>query len=178
MQVLFGKRNPLFCSNLRFMNRLFYSFGSWSFIVVAISTPVYISIPIVSIWFGVFPIDINSVFIPYLAMYCSIILLICCMANNSGDSYQFWLGWVSNGIYWYSFLKAIVTVIAAKITGKIVTFEPTPKGVNPEWNEEYKREDSSSSPLSNRSQKREGDLKGTSSCAIRLFEEHPAQRGM
>ncbi len=50
---------PLFQSKLSWPMRIMYSSGVWSYIVGAISTPTFIIIPAVTIWFGVFPIVVS-----------------------------------------------------------------------------------------------------------------------
>lgn len=39
--------------------RLLYCSGVWSYVVGAISTPTFIIIPLITIWFGIFPIVIS-----------------------------------------------------------------------------------------------------------------------
>ena len=39
--------------------RLLYCSGVWSYVVGAISTPTFIILPLITIWFGVFPIVIS-----------------------------------------------------------------------------------------------------------------------
>lgn len=175
MQVVFGKRNPLFCSNLKFKERLFYTMANWSFFVVAISTPVFLVVPMIIIWFGVFPIDINESFAPFLVMYYSVLMLTVYLTRSASHTYQFWLGWVSNGIYWYTILKSILNVIVATILGKTMTFKPTTKkAVNPEA---HKGDDASSTP-SNRSQATEGSVEGKSTSNLNLFKTHLTKKGM
>ena len=50
---------PLFQSKLSFPMKIMYSSGVWSYIVGAISTPTFIIIPCITIWFGVFPIVVS-----------------------------------------------------------------------------------------------------------------------
>lgn len=167
MQIIFGKRNPLLCGGLRYRDRLFYSMANWSLFAVAISTPVFLLVPMINIWFGVFPLDINQSFAPFLVLYYSALLVTVFLTRSASHTYQFWLEWVSNGIYWYTILKAILNVIVATVLGKTVTFKPTAKkAVNPE---EQKGDDASSTP-SSRSQTTEGSEEGKSSSAIDLFK--------
>jgi hypothetical protein len=51
---------PLFQSKLSWPMRIMYSSGVWSYVVGAISTPTFIIIPCVTIWFGVFPIVVSQ----------------------------------------------------------------------------------------------------------------------
>lgn len=50
--------NPVLALPQLFM-RLLYCSGVWSYVVGAISTPTFIIIPLITIWFGIFPIVIS-----------------------------------------------------------------------------------------------------------------------
>ena len=59
-QIMFNKANcPLNQPRLSFFMKMLYISGVWSYIVGAISTPTFIIIPIITIWFGVFPIVVS-----------------------------------------------------------------------------------------------------------------------
>ena len=45
--------------SLQLFMRLLYCSGVWSYVVGAISTPTFIIIPLITIWFGIFPIVIS-----------------------------------------------------------------------------------------------------------------------
>ena len=57
--VLSTEHCPLFQRPLPWHMRLMYCSGVWSYIVGAITTPVFIAIPLVTIWAGVFPIVVS-----------------------------------------------------------------------------------------------------------------------
>lgn len=57
--VLSNEHCPLFQKDLNWFQRLMYCSGVWSYIVGAITTPVFIAIPLVTIWAGVFPIVVS-----------------------------------------------------------------------------------------------------------------------
>ncbi len=60
-QIMFSYQHcPLFQSKLSWPMRIMYSSGVWSYIVGAISTPTFILIPMITIWFGVFPIVVSQ----------------------------------------------------------------------------------------------------------------------
>lgn len=167
MQVFFGKRNPLFRRNLGFLKKLFYTYGTWGFVTLAISTPVYILVPVISIWLGVHPIDINNIFMPYSLVYSSIVLLTAYTARSRNDVFQLWLGWVSNNIYWYSCFKGIVSVLMAKITGRLITFDVTPKSGKPKYDNDI------ASPTSSTDREDEDMLPRSPG----LFQRHPSKKG-
>lgn len=57
---MFSKQHcPLNQHRLSFFMKMMFCSGVWSYIVGAISTPTFIIIPIITIWFGVFPIVVS-----------------------------------------------------------------------------------------------------------------------
>ena len=52
--ILNPTRTPLFQWRLRLFDRLMYCSGCWSYTVGAITTPVFIAIPFLTIWIGQF----------------------------------------------------------------------------------------------------------------------------
>ena len=59
-QIMFSKQHcPLFQPRLSFFMKILFCSGVWSYIVGAVSTPTFIIIPIITIWFGVFPIVVS-----------------------------------------------------------------------------------------------------------------------
>lgn len=50
--ILNPRRSPLFQWKLRLFDRLMYCSGCWSYTVGAITTPVFIAIPFLTIWIG------------------------------------------------------------------------------------------------------------------------------
>ena len=59
-QIVFSTEHcPLFQRNLPWFQRLMYCSGVWSYIVGAITTPVFNAIPLVTIRAGVFPIVVS-----------------------------------------------------------------------------------------------------------------------
>ena len=53
--ILNPRRSPLFQWKLRLFDRLMYCSGCWSYTVGAITTPVFIAIPFLTIWIGALP---------------------------------------------------------------------------------------------------------------------------
>lgn len=57
---MFNKEHcPLSQKRLSLFMKLMFASGVWSYIVGAVSTPTFIIIPIITIWFGVFPIVVS-----------------------------------------------------------------------------------------------------------------------
>ncbi len=57
--VLSNEHCPLFQKDLSWFQRLMYCSGVWSYVVGAITAPMFIAIPLITIWAGVFPIVVS-----------------------------------------------------------------------------------------------------------------------
>ncbi len=57
--VLSNEHCPLFQKDLSIFQRLMYCSGVWSYVVGAITAPMFIAIPLITIWAGVFPIVVS-----------------------------------------------------------------------------------------------------------------------
>ena len=57
--VLSRKHSPFVVKGLSPFMRILYCSGVWSYIVGAITTPLFIIIPLLTIWAGIFPIVIS-----------------------------------------------------------------------------------------------------------------------
>ena len=58
-QIMFSGHNPMLQKRLSWYMRIFYMSGVWSYIVGATASPLFIIIPVVTVWFGVFPIVVS-----------------------------------------------------------------------------------------------------------------------
>jgi len=58
--ILNPVRTPLFQWKLRLFDRLMYCSGCWSYTVGAVTTPVFIAIPVLTIWIGALRDTLNS----------------------------------------------------------------------------------------------------------------------
>ena len=59
-QIMFNREHcPLFQTRLSWFMLIMYMSGVWAYVVGAIATPLFIAIPIVTVWFGVFPIVVS-----------------------------------------------------------------------------------------------------------------------
>ncbi|GMH34490.1 hypothetical protein BSKO_02324 [Bryopsis sp. KO-2023] len=127
LQIFFGKANPILAKGLPLRAKFFYSITNWSFLVTAFTTPFFIIIPLLTLWYGIYPLDVTREFATVLVTYYSTLILTVYFSDNYRHTYQFWLGWVQNHIYWYTYLKAIFSVILSKMAGKQLTYKPTNK---------------------------------------------------
>ena len=59
-QIMFSREHcPLFQRKLSVGMRIMYCSGVWSYIVGALTAPLYILIPLLTIWAGMFPIVVS-----------------------------------------------------------------------------------------------------------------------
>lgn len=59
-QIFFSKHSPILQTRLSWFMRIMYMSGVWSYVVGALATPLFIALPIVTVFFGVFPIVISK----------------------------------------------------------------------------------------------------------------------
>ena len=57
--ILSNQHCPLFQRELPWWERIMYCTGVWSYLVGAVTTPVFIAVPLVTIWAGIFPIVVS-----------------------------------------------------------------------------------------------------------------------
>jgi hypothetical protein len=57
--ILSNRHCPLFQRELPWWERVMYCTGVWSYLVGAVTTPVFIAVPLVTIWAGIFPIVVS-----------------------------------------------------------------------------------------------------------------------
>ena len=58
-QIMFSKYCPLAQRKLSLFMKIMYCSGVWSYIVGALTAPLYIIIPLLTIWAGMFPIVVS-----------------------------------------------------------------------------------------------------------------------
>lgn len=58
-QIMFSKYCPLTQRKLSLFMKIMYCSGVWSYIVGALTAPLYIIIPLLTIWAGMFPIVVS-----------------------------------------------------------------------------------------------------------------------
>lgn len=126
-QVFFGKANPILAKGLSLRAKLFYTVSNWLFLVSAFTTPFFIIIPLLTLWYGIYPLDVTRDFAKVLVTYYVTLILTVYFSDHYRHTYQFWLMWVQSHVYWYTYLKAIFTVIFSKLAGKQMTYKPTNK---------------------------------------------------
>lgn len=130
LQVFFSKRNPLMCSQLRPHMRIIYSLGAYSYMCAAFLTPLFLLAPVLTIWIGVFPIDLNARIPAAFALYYGMTLLTLYYSRTAKHLVYLWFASTANLILWYTYARAVLGVIISHLscgTHKI-TFEVSVKG--------------------------------------------------
>lgn len=130
MQVLMGPRNPATDSRLPLIGKVFYSIGNLSYLCCAFCTPVFLTIPVLTIWFGIYPIDITEDGAYAFAIYYFVLVLTLTASGNIGHAFRLWLSTISNNMFWFTYLKAFFNVAISKIRNKEVVFKATDKAVS------------------------------------------------
>lgn len=59
MQIWFSRRNWWLRRDIPFLQKFFWSISCWGYMTQSISAPVFLAIPIVGVWFRIFPIENN-----------------------------------------------------------------------------------------------------------------------
>jgi endoglucanase len=119
---------PLFQQGLPPFQRLMYCTGVWSYVVGAITTPMFIIIPLVTIWGGVFPIVVSWWAAMGLTVYMSAQFLVMNYVHRARDLKALWFANIANSILWWTFVKACWRA-AGGVFGRSITFKTTAKGV-------------------------------------------------
>lgn len=57
-QMLFSWKSPFICKGLSLFNRILYASPCYIYIVSALASPTFMAIPVVFIWFNVFPANL------------------------------------------------------------------------------------------------------------------------
>jgi len=120
---------PLFQTGLPPWQRLMYCTGVWSYVVGAITTPMFIIIPLVTIWGGVFPIVVSWWAAMGLTVYMSSQFLVMNYVHRLRDLKALWFANIANSILWWTFVKACWRA-AGGVFGRTITFKTTVKGAN------------------------------------------------
>eukprot|EP00884_Botryococcus_braunii_P012540 jgi/Botrbrau1/21287/Bobra.0573s0001.1 len=127
--MLSSEHCPLFQWELSPFQRLMYCTGVWSYIVGAITTPMFIAIPLVTIWAGVFPIVVSWWAAVGLTIYFVAQYAVMNYVHKFKDLKPLWFANVANSILWWTFVKACWRA-AGSTLGSAITFKTTLKGAN------------------------------------------------
>ncbi|KAJ9523924.1 hypothetical protein QJQ45_022417 [Haematococcus lacustris] len=126
-QVFFSGKCPLLNFELPFFQRLWYSYAAWAPITTMLTVPAFIIVPFMSIAFGIHPVTITYELVLASTLYF--------VSQNSLQYYVhtlkhlklMWFVNVSNTVLWFTFTKAFVNTMAAKMGFKAIMFKVTDK---------------------------------------------------
>lgn len=129
IQVFFGKRNPLFYSHLPLRMRFMYSMGAYSYACAAFLTPMFLLAPVVAIWFGVFPIDLNVRYPLAFTIYYGMTLVTVYYSRSLKHLIFLWFASNANLVLWYTYQRAIINVLISFVScgANKIKFEVTDK---------------------------------------------------
>jgi hypothetical protein len=125
--VLSNEHCPLFQKDLSFFQRMMYCSGVWAYIVGATTTPMFIIIPLVTVWAGVFPIVVSWWAAVALTAYMAAQFLVLNYCRNRRHLKPLWFNTVANNILWWTFVKGCWRALGSTC-GKALTFKTTIKG--------------------------------------------------
>lgn len=71
-QALFSQECPLLQKGLPAMLKLLYIAGTWSYLCAALTTPIFIAVPVIAVVRGIFPLpftsEVAAAFVPYFLL--------------------------------------------------------------------------------------------------------------
>jgi endoglucanase len=128
-QIVFSKNNPLLQKELSWGMRVLYCSGVWSYFVGAVTTPLFMLIPILTIWAGTFPIVVSKWAAIGLTIYSVAQTFVLNFMRKRSHYEPIWFATIANNILWWTFVKACFNSLLSLIPGrKKITFKTTMKG--------------------------------------------------
>ncbi|CAL8466081.1 g5617 [Coccomyxa elongata] len=127
-QIMFSKYCPLAQRKLSLFMKIMYCSGVWSYIVGALTAPLYIIIPLLTIWAGMFPIVVSWWAAVALTVYMASQTLVLNYSRKLRDIEPLWFASIANNILWWTFVKACTRTIYAALGLKAMNFKTTIKG--------------------------------------------------
>ena len=132
-QVFFSRgRNPAFGRGSRGLSPLMrWMYGSviLSYFSAFLATPLLMLVPIITVWFGAFPIVINFWAAVSITAYYSATLLLMYYTRSLGHLKSMWFASVANSILWFAFLKAMYRATVGRWLSGTIVFKVTAKGL-------------------------------------------------
>jgi hypothetical protein len=132
-QVFFGRgRNPAFGKGSRGLSLLMrWLYGSvvLSYFSAFLATPLLMLVPIITVWFGAFPIVINWWCALSITIYYSATVCLMYYTRALGHLKSMWFASVSNSILWWAFLKAMYRATVGRWLSGTIVFKVTAKGL-------------------------------------------------
>jgi endoglucanase len=109
--------------------RIMYCSGVWSYIVNSMSTPLFILIPCITIWFGVFPIVVSWWMALGVTVYYFSTNSVLYYVRSLRHFEALWFANISNALLWWTYVKAFWRAINS-VCGQKIQFKTTLKGAS------------------------------------------------
>ncbi|KAJ9528567.1 hypothetical protein QJQ45_020457, partial [Haematococcus lacustris] len=126
-QVFFSAKCPLLNFELPFFQRLWYSYAAWAPITTILTVPAFFVVPIMSIVFGIHPVTITFELVLASTLYFILQNSLQYYVHTLKHLKLMWFVNVSNTVLWFTFTKAFVNTMAAKLGFKAIMFKVTDK---------------------------------------------------
>ena len=129
-QIIFSREHcPLLQQRLSWPFRILYVSGVWAYVVASIATPLFILIPPITIWFGVFPIVVNWWAALGLTVYYTATHAVLYYVRSPKHFEALWFANVANSLMWWTYVKAFGRAING-VFGQKIQFKTTLKGAS------------------------------------------------
>ena len=126
------RRNPTFgkgAEGLSLLMRWMYGSVALSYFSAFIGTPLLMLVPLVTVWFGVFPIVINVWCAIAVTVYYPCTMLVMYYTRSFRHLKSMWFAAVANSILWWAFLKAMYRATIGRWFAGTIVFKVTAKGL-------------------------------------------------
>jgi len=126
------KRNPTFgkgAEGLSLLMRWMYGSVALSYFSAFIGTPLLMLVPLVTVWFGVFPIVINVWCAIAVTVYYPCTMFVMYYTRSLRHFKSMWFAAVANSILWWAFLKAMYRATIGRWFAGTLVFKVTAKGL-------------------------------------------------
>jgi endoglucanase len=104
--IMSREHSPLFQKRLTLGMKILYCSGVWSYVVGALTTPLFIVIPLLTVWAGVFPIVVSWWAAVALTAYMTAQTLVLNYTHKRKHVQPLWFASVANNIMWWTYVKA------------------------------------------------------------------------
>ena len=126
------KRNPTIgkgAEGLSLLMRWMYGSVALSYFSAFIGTPLLMLVPLVTVWFGVFPIVINVWCAIAVTVYYPCTMFVMYYTRSLRHLKSMWFAAVANSILWWAFLKAMYRATIGRWFAGTLVFKVTAKGL-------------------------------------------------
>lgn len=132
-QVFFGRgRNPAFgrgAKGLSLLMRWMYGSVILSYFSAFLATPLLMLVPIITVWFGAFPIVINFWAALSITIYYGATTALMYYTRAFAHLKSMWFASVSNSILWFAYFKAMYRSTVGRWLSGTIVFKVTAKGL-------------------------------------------------